>query len=540
MAPPRVYLPTLLVATANAYVWPNPRLDDIESARWDADGWNVRTSIMSGLKPCDFFFRGPNKGRSNAADWIRTAFHDMATHDTVTGTGGMDASIRFETSRAENAGTGFSNTISFFRGDPGRYLSMADVLGLAMVYSVENCGGPEVDFRGGRIDAAVANDPGVPEPQGTLPDHVTAFARMGFNQSEMIGLVACGHTIGTGVQKTAFPDLVPDFNDPTNEENNAGFDSTVVHFDNNVAKEYVAGTTANPLVVNPLDEFNSDKRIFGSDGNQTMLAFSRDAAHFAQTCATLLSRMIDVVPRGVQLTEVIKPLLVKPHGLELVHKGTGALAFKGEVRLWNPLVNAARKVRMVWSDRNGVKTAVPLAHLPEMVGSAAGGRYRSEWYSWNIVPNANSTAGRITEQLGVTGVHFEVDEGTGSAVKIEDQQGLGFPVSDTVIFSETSCKTSDGWPSLGRYGVAVRRDARPHRVYLTGNGGFVNGLPSFFTIDISPPANSSGTAPYEIWTVELNEDQVFQSFTLSFEKDASGVHLDVAEERMPFNFPLCT
>ena len=53
-------------------------------------------------------------------------------------------------------------------------------------------GGPEIAFRGGRVDAAEPNAPGVPQPQQDLPAHIAAFARQGFTQKEMISLVACG------------------------------------------------------------------------------------------------------------------------------------------------------------------------------------------------------------------------------------------------------------------------------------------------------------------------------------------------------------
>jgi hypothetical protein len=80
-----------------------------------------------------------------------------------------------------------------------------------------------------------------------------------------------------------------------------------------------------------------------------------------------------------------------------------------------------------------------------MVGEAAS-RYRSEWYSWNTT---------TTQAVGVTRMHFTINEQNGSPVRVEDQQGLGFPVVDNALFSSTSCRTSDTWPILGRYRVAV-------------------------------------------------------------------------------------
>ena len=54
-------------------------------------------------------------GRTTAAQWIRVAFHDFVTADVAAGTGGLDASIGFETLREDNSGTAFNNLFSFFR-----------------------------------------------------------------------------------------------------------------------------------------------------------------------------------------------------------------------------------------------------------------------------------------------------------------------------------------------------------------------------------------------------------------------------------------
>ena len=94
-------------------------------------------------------------------------------------------------------------------------------------------GGPKVAYRGGRVDATEANAPGVPEPQQPIEEHIASFARQGFTQEEMIGLVACGHTFG-GVQNVAFPTIVEPSTDPNNTSGNVPFDSTDVQFDNKV------------------------------------------------------------------------------------------------------------------------------------------------------------------------------------------------------------------------------------------------------------------------------------------------------------------
>ncbi len=59
----------------------------------------------------------------------------------------------------------------------------ADVIAIGAIFAVSTCGGPIIPFSGGRIG-------------------------QGFNQTEMIKLVACGHTMG-GVRSSDFPQLVP-------------------------------------------------------------------------------------------------------------------------------------------------------------------------------------------------------------------------------------------------------------------------------------------------------------------------------------------
>lgn len=58
------------------------------------------------------------------------------------------------------------------------------------------------------MDALTAGRLGVPEPQQTLQSHTESFRQQGFSPSDMIRLVACGHTLG-GVRNADFPDIVP-------------------------------------------------------------------------------------------------------------------------------------------------------------------------------------------------------------------------------------------------------------------------------------------------------------------------------------------
>lgn len=116
-------LVALLPTFSFARTWPNPQLDELDSQRYDRTGYKAR-GFAPGVIPCTDTLSGSDSGRANAADWIRTvsdqdllyfhvmltiscclimgqAYHDMATHNVEDGTGGLDASIRFETDRAE-------------------------------------------------------------------------------------------------------------------------------------------------------------------------------------------------------------------------------------------------------------------------------------------------------------------------------------------------------------------------------------------------------------------------------------------------------
>lgn len=133
----------------------------------------------------------------------------MATADVVAGTGGVDASIIYETERPENAGAAFNETKNSFFQLPNTRSSMADLFALAAVMAVGACsnGSIVIPYSAGRVDAVEAGPSGVPQPQEDLASHTANFARQGFNATEMIALVACGHTIG-GVHGSDFPEIV--------------------------------------------------------------------------------------------------------------------------------------------------------------------------------------------------------------------------------------------------------------------------------------------------------------------------------------------
>ncbi|KAJ7488087.1 heme peroxidase [Mycena latifolia] len=500
------------VAGATAYVWPSPKLDALEAQRWDQD--DTFNGFASFLQPCNFFIFGNEDGtptgRANGPDWIRTAYHDMATHNVEDGTGGLDGSIRFpeEQSRPENAGTGFANTVAVFRSFTTRHVSLADLIAIGAVTAIENCDGPQIDFRGGRVDSAAPDTPGVPEPQQDLQAHIDSFARQGFTQTEMISLIACGHSFG-GVEHKAFPDIVPDLKDPNNTLSVAHFDSTFVKFDNNVATEYISGTTQNPLVVGANDTTNSDKRIFASDGNATMKSFADSPDLFASTCATLFARMLDTVPSDVELSDVIEPLLIKPDTVVLLLDGD-KLQLSGFVRLFNKSDDAdtTRSVRLLWDDHLGESHNATMPF--DRNSFAMNKRVRSAWYAFNHTADGDSASLAIDPAAGITSMRFEVEG------NVEDQDGVGFAVQDGYAFSTSSCMTSED-PPKGRFDIAVRNGFNPTRVFLEREVKDSVNRTTVEETDITPPAQPAAAGQaFSIWSIDVSDAN---SYTIGAEVD---------------------
>jgi hypothetical protein len=107
------------------------------------------------------------------------------------------------------------------------------MIALGTIYSVKICRGPSIPFRAGRTDASSAGPSGVPEPQQDIGSHIASFQNMGLIKEEMIGLVACGHTLG-GVHEVDFPQTVHGAINSSNTEGMVHFDDSFDTFDNHM------------------------------------------------------------------------------------------------------------------------------------------------------------------------------------------------------------------------------------------------------------------------------------------------------------------
>jgi hypothetical protein len=236
----------------------------------------------------------------------------------------------------------------------------------------------------------------------------------------------------------------------------------------------VSGQTVDPLVVGPNVTTRSDARIFASDGNATMRALAQSPSLFASTCASLLARMLDTVPRNVTLTEVVEPLPVKPAEYTLVmHPSNNSFTFNANIRVglpishpvwvahlsatqfWNLHAGSDATVRILWADNSGkpcTGCAAPLQPYVEEfspannnVGIALVGNHTSLWFQ---IPKPGLSIGAA----GISSFWFEVTEN--GKTWIEDQDGAGFPLQTDVVLADTSCVTQS-INDTGRVDIAV-------------------------------------------------------------------------------------
>ena len=256
------------------------------------------------------------------------------TADVAAGTGGLDASIGFETSRPENVGIFINDTLSFFAFFVNAKVSMADMIALGVATAVGGCGGPQIPLRVGRIDAVGPGPSGVPEPETDIHTTLADFSRAGFSQEDAIGLTVCGHTMG-GVHHSTFPQIVPESAvGVNNSDGRLPMDTTVAVFDVNGVQEYLDGTgyRGGPLVTTSNQTVRSDLRLFSSDGNATVRKLGQSANQFRTTCTSLISQMLDTVPKHVTLTPVLDPYTVAYSNLTLNVDWCGEMTLAGFLR----------------------------------------------------------------------------------------------------------------------------------------------------------------------------------------------------------------
>ncbi|KAK2464444.1 hypothetical protein APHAL10511_003592 [Amanita phalloides] len=404
-----------ILPSFGAYVWP-AKTDALEDVIFNDSGYNA-AGVGNHIIKCGDPGRGDiSTGAQVAAAWLRTAYHDMITYVGAEKAGGLDASVLFETDRMENIGIGFNNTFLDIQPGYSSRVGMADVITAAAYFALRKCGGPAIDVRAGRVDAQSGGTFGAPDPTETFHVHRMKFERANRNQTQMIQMIACGHSIG-GVHGNDFP-AVTLASDPAFI---AHFDSTFNVYDNHVALDFISGNTSNPLASGPRMS-QSDFRIFTSDGNKTITSMSTPEG-FAETCRRTITQMVETVPEGVELTEPITPSPLRPTNLKLTVNRKGSVNIQGEIRLHTDGVFNAQllDVQLTFTDRNG--KALPKSIKAPYINRGFGVDFQFDYFKINVdLPT------------GISSMNVMVGD------KLYDNAGHGFQIADQVVFQQAdSC-----------------------------------------------------------------------------------------------------
>jgi hypothetical protein len=75
----------------------------------------------------------------------------------------------------------------------------------------------------------------------------------------------------------------------------------------------------------------SDFRLYNSDGNATIQGFSSPTA-FRSQCNTLFSRLVDTVPKSVELSDPVKPYTWKADNIKFDLSADGVVSISGQIR----------------------------------------------------------------------------------------------------------------------------------------------------------------------------------------------------------------
>ncbi|KAH8883560.1 heme peroxidase [Thozetella sp. PMI_491] len=419
------------------YVWPNDKTDVIEGMLYEQKGFKS-TNVATLVANCTGGGGIGRPGQNFGAEWLRNAYHDMATADVLAGTGGLDASIVFESDRAENVGGAFAETLASFLSFVTSRSTLSDLFALATVFALGACSGGNVliPMRAGRIDATDAGPAGVPEPQQDLESHTASFARQGFTANEMIALVACGHSIG-GVHGVDFPQIVPRPANNTvrhvpfsNEEGTVTFDTTTNDFDNKVAIEFVGNVSQNPLAFGQNETTRSDFRIFNLDGGKMISDMAASNDFFLSTCTDLLARMINTVPRGVVLSNVIQPVEVKPRDLRIDLAMNGTMTVSGNLRILQSLLGPASEVRVYLRPRSGGDCSTGSACTVVTTTTISGGSTTCLYPNCGPNFDYHNFSAVVPAAQGVSSFTVEIIRDGVSTIK--DNAGHGFPWPDTL------------------------------------------------------------------------------------------------------------
>ncbi|KAG0649039.1 WSC domain-containing [Hyphodiscus hymeniophilus] len=472
------------------FTWPSA-YDELEDVMFLITGYRSR-GFGTFVTPCS---ASPFVGRQTAAEWLRAGFHDMSTTNiywatTATVHGGIDASLAYELNDGENIGAGFNSTFLTYAGFYNSQLPVSDLVALGVYASVRACGGPVIPMRGGRVDATAAGPMGVPQPQNGAGIFSNQFARMGFNNSAMIQMTACGHTLG-GVHAGNFPTIVA----PGTVANDYQLFDSTEEWDSLVASRYVNGPDTDPLAVgiSTSSGRNSDFAVFNIDKNVTIKTMTPTDA-FNKQCQAILQEMIEVVDTTlVTLSSVIVPYEVKPSGLQLTLLAGGTqLQFSGYIRV-RTTTRSVTAVQLIYTDSSGNANAGTITASD--AGTANGFDDSFEFYSFRAnLPIASSISS------------FIITVSSNGLTQTYNNGGNGFPVSDSVIVQTPQSCIANGKLTVV---AAVRSTVTTpvnmtvtQKVAQTAGSPITSPLPSLVSTS-SIMTKGAAVGPYTLYSVSM-------------------------------------
>ncbi|KAJ6562140.1 hypothetical protein B0H19DRAFT_1068817 [Mycena capillaripes] len=194
--------------------------------------------------------------------------------------------------------------------------------------------------------------------------------------------------------------------------------------------------------------------------------------------------------------------------VRLIRYNGDNIQFSGEVRLWDMNTDPDCTVWLQWNDRVGGTS------------TSASRRHTAAWYSFSVAEDIPSLT--LDAAAGITNLRFVVDG------KLEDQGGVGFVVQDDLMFSASSCFTSEDTSISGHIDVAVRSGIAPTRVYLEVQVRDETNCPIVVEVNIVPPAAVDDTAVYAIWSAVIQPDK-FNVVLYSIGAEIDGVKFAMSE-----------
>ncbi|KAJ4350376.1 uncharacterized protein N0V89_008997 [Didymosphaeria variabile] len=479
----RIFITVSLVAHWRSVLavptWPAPT-DELEDMMFLNTGYRSR-GLANLVTPCS---KGLNTSRVTAAEWLRTAFHDSISGNIYTGAGGLDGSIAWELDSLENEGNFADDSVAAWAPFVSDLTSLSDVIAAATYVLTRSCSNISVAVRGGRVDATEAGPSGfVPQPQNAVSIFRNQFARLGLDDQGMVQFIACGHSIG-GVHGGDHPEIT--------DSALANFDTTPAVLDNQIAVEYVSGTTNDPLVVgkSTTNTRNSDFRVFSqADKNATIRSLAADPQLFANACKSLFQTMIDQVPAGTQLSDPIAPYEVKPYALQLtLLDGGSRIRFTGDVRI-RTTQGTISQVQLVYTDRNGAVAQTPISTSVKGTATGFDDSFSFFGFSTDLLVDTSISSFRVSVTY------------SDSTQATYDNNGSGFQVVDTVIYqAPQSCLDSSGKLTVV---AAVRNQTVPHlQVLIKVPQAEPNPVPSI-SMSTVPMAAQSAVGPYQLYSADL-------------------------------------